>query len=177
MSLQTVAAALERVRTVLTRRPDLALHEDAPATARWQGGMRNVVSHTNGIAVETDMAQEIGGTGDRVSPGWLFRAGVASCAVTTIAMRAAAEGVALTTLEAHVESRTDMRGMLGMPGPDGAPVGAAPCEMHLRVRIAAEGLGADELEALVGRGCRCSPVPSAVATPTPLTIHVDGVSS
>lgn len=173
MSLQNVAAAMARVRQVLTRRPEMALHDDAPATARWQGGMRNVTMHANGMAIETDMAQEVGGTGDRVTPGWLFRAGVASCAVTTIAMRAAAEGVALTTLEAHVESRTDMRGMLGMTSADGASVHAGPAELHLHVRIAADGMSAEALEALVARGCRCSPVPCAVTTPTPLTIHVD----
>ena len=173
MSLQNIAAALERVRHVLTRRPDMAMHDDSPATARWQGGMRNVAVHGNGTEIETDMAQEIGGTGDRVTPGWLFRAGLASCAVTSIAMRAAAEGIVLTTLEAHVESRTDLRGLLGMENADGAPVHAGPAEIHLRVRIAAQGLDPDELRALVTRGCRCSPVPSAVATPTPLAIHVD----
>jgi uncharacterized OsmC-like protein len=175
VSLQSIAVALERVRHVLTRRPDMALHDDTPATAQWRGGMRNVVSHGNGTAIETDMAEEVGGTGDRVSPGWLFRAGLASCAVTSIAMRAAAEGIALTTLEAHVESRTDMRGMLGMASTDGTPVHAGPSEIHLRVRIAAAGVAADDLQALVARGCRCSPVPSAVATPTPLAIHVDVV--
>jgi hypothetical protein len=173
MSLQDIATAMARVRHVLTRRPDMAMHDDSPATARWHGDMRNVVSHENGTAIETDMAEEVGGSGDRVTPGWLFRAGLASCAVTSIAMRAAAEGIALTELEAHVESRTDLRGLLDMPGADGAQVHAGPAEMHLRVRIAADGLGARELEALVTRGCRCSPVPSAVATLTPLAIHVD----
>ena len=173
MSLQDIAAAMARVRHALTRRPDLAMHEDSPATARWEGGMRNVTTHANGTVIETDMAQEVGGTGDRVTPGWLFRAGVASCAVTTIAMRAAAEGVALTALEAHVESRTDLRGMLDMTAADGAPVPAGPAEMHLRIRIAADGMSAEALEALVARGCRCSPVPSAVTMPTPLSIHVD----
>jgi len=173
MSLQDVAAAMARVRHVLTRRPDMALHDDSPATVRWQGGTRNVACHANGTAIETDMAQEVGGSGDRVTPGWLFRAGVASCAVTSIAMRAAAEGVALTALEAHVESRTDLRGLLDMAAADGTHVHAGPAEMHLRVRIAADGVSAEDLEALVARGCRCSPVPSAVATPTPLAIHVD----
>ena len=38
MSLHDLAGALERARTVLQRRPDLGLHEDAPATAIWQAG-------------------------------------------------------------------------------------------------------------------------------------------
>lgn len=173
MSLQDIAAGMARACQVLARRPELGMHDDSPATARWRGGVRNVALHANGTAIETDMAEEIGGTGDRVTPGWLFRAGLASCAVTSIAMRAAAEGVALTALEAHVESRTDLRGMLAMAGGDGAPVHAGPAEMHLRIRIAAEGMSADALRALVARGCRCSPVPTAVTTPTPLSVHVE----
>ena len=173
MSLQHVATALERVRAVLTRRPAMALHDDAPASARWQGATRNVAIHANGTVIETDMATEVGGTGDRVSPGWLFRAGVASCAVTTIAMRAAVEGIALTALEAFVESRTDVRGLLAMSDPDGAPVPAGPFEMHLRIRIAADGLPPDELVAFVDRACRCAPVSSAVSSGVPLELHVD----
>ncbi|MEO8486640.1 MAG: OsmC family protein [Betaproteobacteria bacterium] len=52
------------------------------------------------------MPAELGGNGDRVSPGWLFRAGIASCAATAIAMRAAAEGIGIEDLEATVESPT-----------------------------------------------------------------------
>jgi hypothetical protein len=34
-----------------------------------------------------------------VTPGWLFRAGFASCAATCIAMGAAAQGIELASLE------------------------------------------------------------------------------
>jgi len=173
MSLQPVAAALARVRTVLTRRPDMALHDDSPATVCWKGGTRSVASHANGTQVETDMAAELGGTGDRITPGWLFRAGVASCAVTSIAMRAAMDGIELTALEARVDSRTDARGMLGMPDGDGAPVEARPCAMRLNVRIAASGASEQALRALVDRACRCSPVPRAVTGQTPLEVRVE----
>ena len=74
----------------------MGMHDDAPATARWRGGTRVVTSHANGIEIPTDMPGELGGSGDRVTPGWLFRAGLASCAATRIAMGAAAEGIELT---------------------------------------------------------------------------------
>src|SRR5438552_3676240 len=99
MGMHDIAAAMQRVEEVLRRRPDAGLHDDAPATARWQGGTRIVASHANGTQMQTDMPDELGGSGERVTPGWLFRAGVASCAATRIAMAAAAEGVALDTLE------------------------------------------------------------------------------
>jgi len=173
MSLQPVAAALHRVKRVLERRPDTGLHDDAPASARWERGVRSVASHANGTRIETDMSTEVGGTGDRVTPGWLFRAGIASCAVTTIAMRAAAEGIELSALEAHVGSRTDMRGILDMPDVDGTRVPAGPREVHLRIRVAADGVAPERLRAIVERACGCSPIPSAVADATPLDVQID----
>ena len=95
MTTQRVAAALQRVAAVLRRRPEVGLHDDAPATARWEGGTRIVASHANGIRMSTDMPSELGGSGDQVTPGWLFRAGLASCFSTCIAMGAATEGIEL----------------------------------------------------------------------------------
>src|SRR5262245_16811781 len=76
MAMTEIAAALERVKKAFTRRPDIALSDDTAATARWQKGMRIVATNPNGLTVCTDMATELGGTGDQVTPGWLFRAGI-----------------------------------------------------------------------------------------------------
>ena len=48
MGMNDVATALHRVRTVLARKPALGVHDDAPATARWERGTRIVASHANG---------------------------------------------------------------------------------------------------------------------------------
>ncbi len=95
MTMQRIAAALQRVESVLQRRPDTGLHDDAPATATWQGATRVSVAHANGTRLATDMPIECGGTGDLVTPGWLFRAGLAACATTSIALLAAARGITL----------------------------------------------------------------------------------
>lgn len=115
---------MRRASTVLRRRPDAGLSDDAPASARWDGGTRVTTGHANGTQVLTDMPTELGGGGGLVTPGWLVRAGLASCAVTGIAMAAAAEGIELTSLEALASSRSDLRGAFGMAGPQGEPVGA-----------------------------------------------------
>ena len=99
MATQDIAAALQRVESVLRRRPDVGLHDDAPATARWERGTRVVASHANGTQVATDMPTELGGTGDQVTPGLAVPRGLASCAATRIALAAAAEGIELTALE------------------------------------------------------------------------------
>jgi uncharacterized OsmC-like protein len=168
----SIAAALERVETVLRRRPDKGLADDAPATAEWQGRTRVVARHANGMEMATDMPKELGGTGDEVSPGWLFRAAIASCAVTSVALLAAREGVALDQLEARVESTSDARGMFGMVELDGRPVSAAPCDMRLHIRIAARGVSTARLRALVETGCGQSPIPCAVQIASPMSLHV-----
>jgi uncharacterized OsmC-like protein len=173
MAAADLAAALERARKVFERRPGLGLSDDAPATARWSGGTRIVASHNNGTQMLTDMPQELGGSGDQVSPGWLFRAGIASCAATSIVMAAAAEGITLEALELRVQSRSDTRGLLGMAEADGRPVNALPRDMALQVRIAARGVAAERLRALVADAMRWSPIPGAVRDGVPIALHID----
>jgi uncharacterized OsmC-like protein len=172
MGMQEVAAAVERVQTVLRRRPEVGIHDDAPATARWQGNTRVVASHANGTEVPTDMSTELGGTGDRVTPGWLFRAGFASCAATSIALAAAAQGIALDTLEVRASSRSDTRGMFGMTDATGAPVFAGPHDVQLHVHVAAAGVAPERLCELVEQAYRSSPIPNAVLTAIPVKLHI-----
>ncbi len=173
MSKSPLAQALQRVQTVLERRPETGLHDDAPASVRWSGGTRMLASHANGTVVPTDMPAELGGTGDQVTPGWLFRAGLASCAATSITMAAAAQGIELTLLEVKASSRSDTRGLLGMVGADGQPVFAGPGDVSLAVRIAATGVAPERLRELVQAGVHCSPIPSAVRTTTPLGLNIE----
>ena len=168
-----IAAALQRVEAALRRRPAAGLHEDETATARWQGGLRVASSHPGGAFFETDMPCEFGGGGDRPSAGWLFRAGLAACAVTRVAMAAAAEGIELMTLEARVASRSDARGVFGLADDAGRPVSPGPCDLELRVRIAAAGVPPERLRALVERCQRLSPVSRAAEEALPLTVRVE----
>jgi uncharacterized OsmC-like protein len=171
--MHDIAAALQRVETVMRRRPSSGLHDDAPATARWEGGMRIVASHANGARIATDMPGDLGGSGDQVTPGWLFRAGLASCTATVIAMRAAAAGIELTLLEVRATSRSDTRGLLGMAGEDGERVCAGPSEVQMHVRVAAPGISEERLRALVEEGQRCSPVYVALRDSPQVTLHTE----
>jgi uncharacterized OsmC-like protein len=173
MSTADVAAALMRVKTVLQHSPRMGLHDDAPATARWQGATRVITTRANGTQMASDMPAELGGTGDLITPGWMFRAGLAACAATSIALRAVQEGIELTALQVKASSRSDTRGMLGMHEADGAPVFAGPGDLQLQVQIAAPGVSPERLHALVEAGCHCSPIPSAVRSAVPLDVRVD----
>ena len=173
MALQNVGAAVKRVMAAFQRRPEMGIHVDTPAVARWESGTRVLTRDAHGVEVATDMPVELGGSGDQVTPGWLFRAGIASCAATSITLVAASEGIELTALEVDVGSRSDARGLLGMSGPDGAPVYAGPFDVELRVTIAANGANAAELTALVERCLGHSPVPSALVTATPFALQIN----
>jgi uncharacterized OsmC-like protein len=176
MASQEIAAAMQRVESVLKRRPEVGLHDDAPAIARWESGTRVVSSHTNGTHLLTDMPAELGGSGDQVTPGWLVRAGLASCLATRIAMGAAAAGFELATLEVSAGSRSDARGLLGMPEASGARVGAGPRDVQVLVRIAAPGVSPERLRSLIEESNRCSPVSAALRDVVPITmrLEVDG---
>jgi uncharacterized OsmC-like protein len=173
MTMQDIAAALARAQGVLERRPEAGMHDDAGAVARWEGDLRVVASHANGSQAGTDMPSELGGGGTRVTPGWLFRAGIASCATTSIAMLAASEGLALDELEVRVESSSDARGLFGLKDEHGVRVPSASCNLRLAVRIRAEGAPPARLEALVEESLRRSPIPNAVEKATAIAVRVD----
>lgn len=173
MGMQDIASALQRVEAVMRRRPDMAISEDAPATACWQGGTRVITRHANGTQVISDMPAELGGSGGGPTPGWYFRASLASCAATSIALIAAAEGIELSALEVRACSLSDTRGLLGMRGADGQPIYSGPFNVELQVRIAAPGVMPDRLRALVESGICRSPVPDAVQRATPFALRIE----
>jgi uncharacterized OsmC-like protein len=176
MAVQDMAVALRRAEDVLQRRPSAGLHEDDPAVARWDRGFRMVASHANGRRVATDMPSELGGVGEEVTPGWLVRAGLASCTATTVAMAAVAEDIELDTLEVQAASRSDARGLFGLADPEGAPVTPGFLGVRLSIRLAAHGVAPERLRSLV-EGCQGkSPVLAALcgATPVDLSIEIGG---
>lgn len=173
MASQEIAAAMQRVESVLKRRPEVGLHDDAPAIARWENGTRVVSNHTNGTQLLTDMPTELGGSGEHVTPGWLVRAGLASCLATRIAMGAAAAGFELARLEVTATSRSDARGLLGIPEASGALVCAGTRDVQVLVRIAASGVPPERLRALIDDCNRCSPVSAALRDAVPITVCIE----
>jgi len=175
MGMQAVADALARLAKVLRKRPEAGMLDDVPAHASWAGpdnALRVACRHPNGREVVTDMPAELGGSGDQVSPGWLYRAGLASCATTSIVLLAAAEGVALTRLEVDAASRSDAGGLVGLQNEHGGAISPAPVDQRLVVRLAAAGVESAELEALVRRALERSPIPRAVSA-TGLAVRIE----
>jgi uncharacterized OsmC-like protein len=173
MTTEGIARAMQRVRAVLARRPEAGIHVDEPAVARWDQGMRIVVGEANGTQVATDMPAEIGGAGTGVTPGWLLRAGLASCLATRIVMEAAEAEIVITRLEVSAGGSSDVRGLLGMAGEDGAPITPAPRDLRLQVRMSAANVAPERIRTLVEHSVRCSPVSAALERAVSVELAVD----
>jgi len=163
-----IRASLLRARDAFERRPSAALQEDHAATAAWQDGLCMRLLHPSAPAFGTDLPGALGGGDAHPSPGWYFRAGLASCVASGIAMGAALQGITLARLEVEAHSESDARGVLGTEG-----VPAAPLRFWLKVAIASDHASEAALRALVESAATRSPMTQALRTPTALEIEVD----
>jgi uncharacterized OsmC-like protein len=173
MTAEMISQAVRRVRAVLSRRPQAAMHADKPAIARWRQDVRVVCAHESGTQIATDLPVELGGTGDQITPGWLLRAALASCLATRIAMGAAADGIALTRLEVLATSTSDVRGLLGITSDLGEQIAPEPREVRLSVRIGAPCVPREKVQALIDESHRCSPVSAALANAVPIFLQIE----
>lgn len=177
MSSTETALALQRYEAALVRRPEFGPHDDSPAQVRLIDGTRVRATHANGTVVESDMPGELAGDDKLPTPGWYFRTGLASCAVTSIAMLAAVRGVELSRLEARVESRSDACGMFGLPNAQGRPAEPGPIEMRLGIAIDSPGADAAALRALVDTALERSPIPSLVRRAIRIELSVEAAQT
>lgn len=162
-----IRQALLRAREALERKPSAALKEDHPAVAVWGGNLSTQVLHPSVSPLGTDMPSALGGAGG-ATPGWYFRAGVASCMVTSIAMEAALQGITLSRLEVEAHSESDARGMLGTQG-----VPAGPLRFWLKVGIESPDASQAQLRALVELADSRSPMAQGLRRGLPVALELD----
>ena len=154
----------------LNEHPDEAAYTDSSAVARIEHGLRCRIEGPGGESAETDMPASVGGGGEAPSAGWLFRAALAGCVATLIAMRAAQESLALGGLEVTVDSQSDDRGILGI----NENVPAGPLSIRVAVRITtAENTPADRLEEIVRWGVAHCPVSEAAGRAVPVRLEIE----
>lgn len=149
-----VKESIEKAVRYLTENPSEARYTDSIATAALGESLRTTVEGPNGERIVTDMPGGVGGQGEHPSPGWLFRAAIASCVATTIGMEAAREGIALTSLAVEVDSQSDDRGILGMD----ESVPAGPLSTRIQVRAKADGVDDGRLREILQAGAARCPV-------------------
>jgi uncharacterized OsmC-like protein len=159
--------ALERARRIFFEKPSAALKANARATAAWRSGLQCEVSGPANEKAVTDMPEPMGGKAEGANPGWLLRAGMASCAATAIAMRAALLGIELRSLEVSVESQSDARGLVGIPD---APT--ALDRIRMSIRIGADGVDEATLRELAAWGEAISPVSCTLRERAPVAVDI-----
>ena len=163
-----VRNALDGARQYLTEHPDEAVYTDSVARARLEEGLRVVVEGPAGESVTTDMPASVGGGGEDPSPGWLFRAALASCVATLVALRAAEDDVTLAGVSVEVDSRSDDRGILAMD--PSTPAG--PLSVRIHVAIDAPGVEGERLERIAREAAARCPVYDAVIRGVEVSLEV-----
>lgn len=167
MSNLRAKEALERAQRIFVEKPAAGRRPNTTATAVWRDGLLCEIAGPAGEKATTDMPEPMGGGGIGSNPGWLLRAGMASCTATAIAMRAAMLGVALRTLEVDVQSESDARGLVGIPD-----VPTALSNMRMSIRIGADGTDEATLRELVKWGEAHSPVSCTLRDRPPVAVDV-----
>lgn len=165
-----ISTALQRVEKTFAQKPGMALQADTEARATLSGGLSLEVRHPAGHVIRTDMPSVLGGGGQEVAPGWLMRAGLASCTATVIAMRAERLGIRLTRLDVTATSHSDARGLLGLD----PSVPAGPLDVAMRVDVGAENADDAQLAELVAWAQEHSPIGNALRRPIQVELTVNG---
>jgi uncharacterized OsmC-like protein len=161
--------AIENAVRYLSEHPDEARATDSFARATLGDALRVQVEGPNAERIVTDMPKSIGGRAEEPSPGWLFRAGIASCVASTIGMEAAREGVTLRSLEVEVDSESDDRGILGID--EAMPPG--PLSTRVRIRATADGMEEGQLRELLETGAGRCPVCDATKRAVEVSLEIE----
>jgi uncharacterized OsmC-like protein len=164
-----IGEAIEKAVRYLTEHPDEARYTDSYARASLGEALRVDVEGPGGERIATDMPAGIGGLAEAPSPGWLYRAAIASCVASTVGMEAAREGVALTELHVEVDSESDDRGILGMD----EAVPAGPLATRVRIRARADAAEEEALRALIERGAGRCPSFDGTKRPVPVFVEIE----
>ena len=163
-----IADAVAKASAYLTEHPDEARYRDSFAHAHLESGLVVEVTGPGGERIATDMPRGIGGSATATSPGWLFRAATASCVASLIAIRSAATGATLRSVDVEVDSESDDRGILGLD----ANIPAGAISVTVVVTINAPALERKELEALAAWAIEHCPVTDSIGRAIPISLEV-----
>lgn len=167
--MTTVGEAIHNAIAYLKAHPDEARYTDSAAVARLESGLKVTVTAPNGRSITTDMSKGVGGSDSAQSPGWFFRAALAACDATLIAMRAAMLRVELSHLEVTIDSESNDYGILGID--ESVPPG--PLSVRTRVKAKARDVSAAGLRELIEWAVAHCPVCDATKRAVPTTLEIE----
>jgi uncharacterized OsmC-like protein len=167
--MSSIGEAIRKATEYLSDHPEAARYTDSVAVATLDEGLRVTVLAPDGRKITTDMPQGVGGTDAAPSPGWLFRAALAACDTTLIAMRAAMLGVRLDEVEVSIDSESNDYGILGIDD----STSAGPLSVRTKVRVRAKDGDASGMRELVEWAVAHCPVCDATKRAVPVTLEID----
>ena len=167
--MSSIGDAIRNATEYLRDHPEEAGYIDSPAVATLGDALEVTVTDPDGRTITTDMPKGVGGADGAPSPGWLFRAALAACDTTLIAMRAAMLGVELDHVEVTVDSESNDYGILGID--ESTPAG--PASVRTRVKIAAKDADASAVRDLVEWAVAHCPVSDATKRAIPMTLEIE----
>ena len=163
-----IRGSIEDAVRYLSGHPDAGRYTDSPARAVLGEALRVEVAGPDGERLRTDMPRAVGGRGEDPSPGWYYRAALASCVASTVAMQAAREEITLSSLEIVVDSESDDRGILGIDG--SVPAGPLSTRVVIRARADAE---PEKVDAMIRRGADRCPVLDATTRAVEVSTEIE----
>jgi uncharacterized OsmC-like protein len=169
MSTENIRNSMEKTIDHLKANPEQALNKAIAATAVLEKGLKVCTTGSQEQVMISDMPSTVGGEGTAPTPGWYMQAALATCNATGIAMKAAREGIELTTLEVSIETESDTRGIFGID----KSIQAGPLNMSIRVRIGAKGVPKEKLQEIVKWNEKYSYVGNAICRSVPLKTEVE----
>lgn len=167
--MTSIGESIENAVGYLSEHPDEARYTDSFARASLGDSLSVTVVGPGGEHITTDMPTGIGGKAESPSPGWLYRASIASCVAVTIGMEAAREGITLDSLEVEVDSESDDRGILGMD----AAIPPGPLSARIIIRAGAAGVDPARLREVVEAGASRCPVRDATQRAVTVTTEIE----
>ncbi|HEU4751094.1 MAG TPA: OsmC family protein [Acidimicrobiia bacterium] len=167
--MSDIKSAIEDAVSYLSEHPEEARYTDSLAKATLGGSLRVDVVGSDGEQITTDMPGAVGGRAEEPSPGWLYRAAIASCIASTIGMEAARVGLNLSSLEVQVDSESDDRGILGID--ESTPPG--PISVRIRIRAATSHTDDSELRQVIERGATRCPVFDATKRAVEMKLEIE----
>lgn len=167
--MSSIGDAIRNATEYLTDNPGEARYTDSAAVATLDDGLKVKVTASDGRTISTDMPTGVGGTDGAPSPGWLFRAALASCDVTLIAMRAAMLGIELAEVEVSIDSESNDYGILGID----ETVPAGPLSVRSSVKVRAKDADPAAIRELVDWAIAHCPVCDATKRAVPMTLEID----
>ncbi len=166
--MSSIGDAIRTVTEYLSDHPEEARYTDSAAVATLDEGLKVTVSASDGRQITTDMPTGVGGTDTAPSPAWLFRAALAACDTTLIAMRAAMLELELDEVEVTIDSESNDYGILGID--DSTPAG--PLSVRTKVRVTTKDADASAIRQLVDWALAHCPVCDATKRAVPMTLEI-----